>query len=148
MKELRTEIDIAASPEAVWKVLLDFAAFPQWNPFIQEASGERKVGSRLRVRIVPPGSQGMIFKPVVTVCEPNREFRWLGKLGFRGIFDGEHAFKLEPIAGGQTRLVQSEIFTGVLVPLLAKSLDNQTKQGFEAMNAALKKQVERRLDLQ
>src|SRR5580704_15545566 len=65
MKELRTEIDIAAPAEAVWAVLTDFAAFPQWNPFIQEASGERKIGGRLRIRVVPQGSKGMVFKPTV-----------------------------------------------------------------------------------
>jgi uncharacterized protein YndB with AHSA1/START domain len=41
MKELRTAIDIAASPEAIWRLLTDFVALPQWNPFTREASGER-----------------------------------------------------------------------------------------------------------
>ena len=37
-KQLRTHIDIHASPERVWQVLTDFAAYPDWNPFITRAS--------------------------------------------------------------------------------------------------------------
>jgi hypothetical protein len=145
MKELRTEIEIAASPEAVWAILTNFAAFPQWNPFIKEASGEQKVGGKLRVRVVPPGGKGMVFKPTVLAFETNRELRWLGRLGIPGLFDGEHGFTLEPIDGGRTRLTQREVFTGVLVPLFARSLDDSTKNGFDAMNLALKERAEKKV---
>jgi hypothetical protein len=143
MKELRTEIDIAASPEAVWRVLTDFAAFPAWNPFIREASGEQTVGGKLRIRIVPSGGKGMVFKPTVLRYEPNRELRWRGRLGIPGLFDGEHSFLVEPVDGAGTRFVHSEVFTGLLVPLLASSLDGSTRKAFEAMNLALKERAEK-----
>ena len=38
--------------------------------------------------------------------------------------------------------VQREEFRGVLVPFFWKSLDTHTRQGFEAMNAALKQRAE------
>ncbi len=145
MKELRTEIEIAASPEAVWAILTNFAAFPQWNPFIREASGEQKVGGKLRIHVVPPGGKGMVFKPTVLAFETNRELRWLGRLGVPGLFDGEHGFTLEPLESGRTRLRQREVFTGILVPLLARSLDDGTKKGFEAMNLALKERAEKKV---
>jgi hypothetical protein len=60
-----------------------------------------------------------------------------------GLFDGQHFFKLQPLdEGRRTRFVQGERFTGVLVPLLRKSLDRGTREGFEAMNQALKARVE------
>jgi hypothetical protein len=40
------------------------------------------------------------------------------------------------------RFVQQERFTGVLVPLFARNLDDHTLRGFNAMNAALKGRVE------
>jgi hypothetical protein len=49
MKEIRTEIEIGASAERIWQTLTDFAAFPEWNPFIHRASGEIKTGARLEV---------------------------------------------------------------------------------------------------
>jgi len=39
-------------------------------------------------------------------------------------------------------LAQEETFTGVLVPLMARSLDRHTQPAFEAMNAALKHRAE------
>jgi hypothetical protein len=40
------------------------------------------------------------------------------------------------------RFVQRERFSGLLVPLLAKSLDKGTRAAFEAMNRAIKQQAE------
>jgi uncharacterized protein YndB with AHSA1/START domain len=36
-RPLHTEIEIEASPDRVWKTLTDFAAYPDWNPFIVQA---------------------------------------------------------------------------------------------------------------
>lgn len=141
MRELRSEIDIDAPPSAVWKVLTDFASFPNWNPFIREASGSLKVGERLRVRIHPPGGRAMTFRPKVLVCDENRELRWLGHLLVPGLFDGEHIFALEPRDGG-THFVQREEFNGIFVPLMWSSLDENVRQGFEEMNRALKDRAE------
>jgi uncharacterized protein YndB with AHSA1/START domain len=32
MHQIVTQIDIATSPERVWSILMDFPAYPQWNP--------------------------------------------------------------------------------------------------------------------
>ena len=84
----------------------------------------------------------MTFTPTVTRVEPGRAFRWVGRLLFPGLFDGEHIYEINPLAEGGVRLVHREEFRGVLVPLFWKSLDTHTRQGFEAMNAALKKRAE------
>ena len=39
MKELKTTIEINASPAKVWEVLLDFEKYPDWNPFIKNIRG-------------------------------------------------------------------------------------------------------------
>jgi hypothetical protein len=71
------------------------------------------------------------------------QLRWLGRVVLPGIFDGEHFFQIEPLdQGRRTRFIQGERFTGLLVPLLRKNLDRGTREGFEAMNQALKARVE------
>jgi hypothetical protein len=141
VREIRTETRIEAEPERVWQVLTDFASYPDWNPFMRRISGEPTVGSRLEVRIEPPDSRGMTFKPTVIRSEANRELAWLGRLGVRRVFDGEHHLELHPVDGDSTLFVQREEFRGVLIPFFGGALE-KTRRGFEAMNAALKLRAE------
>lgn len=144
MVELRHEIEIGATPAAIWAVLAEFEGYSRWNPFIRRVSGEIEVGAKLEVEIAPPGGRAMTFKPTVLVARRERELRWLGRLVFRGLLDGEHTFRLEPLPGGRTRFTQSERFRGVLVRPLERTL-GKTLIGFEQMNEALKAEVEARI---
>jgi hypothetical protein len=84
----------------------------------------------------------MKFSPTVLVAKENKEFRWLGKLLFKGLFDGEHRFIIEPISEKSVRFTQAEKFTGILVSLLGGTLKG-TEKGFESMNKALKERAEK-----
>lgn len=138
MKRIDTQVDVAASANRVWQVLTDFAAYPQWNPFITEIAGFAEVGHRLRVRIHPPGRSPMTFRPRVLAVEAERELRWRGQLLIPGLFDGEHLFQIEPIDEERVRIIHSESFSGLLVPLMWNSIEGPTMQGFHLMNEALR----------
>lgn len=137
IKQLNTSIIINAKPEKVWNVLMDFEKYPEWNSFITFITGNQKKGNVLKVKL-----QDMIFKPKIISLDENREFKWLGHLLFKGVFDGEHQFKLIENNDGTTTFYQNENFKGVLVRFFSKSLDNKTKKGFEMMNRELKLRVE------
>ena len=141
MKVISSSIEIAAPPERVWLVLTDFAAYAQWNPFIQSLSGTLAVGERLSVRINPPSGKAMTFKPTVLMVEDNRKLRWMGRLLLPGIFDGEHHFELAPTTSGSS-FKQEERFTGILVRIMGASTFEQTQRGFVEMNKALKQRAE------
>jgi hypothetical protein len=142
MRELNTEIEINASAERVWQLLTDFDSYPQWNPFIRSAEGKPEPNSKLSIFVQPSGARGMKFNPTVLKAEPQRELRWLGSLLIRGLFDGEHIFIIEPLAENRVRFVQHEKFSGLLVPLFWRSLDTDTRRGFNEMNVALKERAE------
>ena len=143
MREIRTEIEIDAPPERVWDVLTDTAAYDAWNPFIRQLEGDLREGSTLKVTMAPPGGRAMTFRPAVTGLQPRRRFAWLGHLGVRGVFDGEHVHEIEEIGQNRTRYVQRERFTGLLVPLAGGVL-RKTEEGFRRMNLALKQRAEGR----
>lgn len=137
-KEIKTSITINASREKIWKILTDFEKYPEWNSFVKSVSGEVKVGNRIQVKL-----PGMTFKPVVLTFNENREFKWIGHLWFKGLFDGEHRFYLTDNGDGTTNFEHSEKFSGILVKLFSKSLDKNTKIGFEQMNIDLKFRAEK-----
>jgi hypothetical protein len=142
MREIKTEITINAPKEVVWKTFSNFENYGKWNPFIESIIGEIKVGEQIKIRLTPPDAKAMTFKPKVLVFEENKEFRWLGNLFFKGIFDGEHYFQLIDNQDGTTTFVHGEKFKGILVGSMGSILEN-TKKGFEMMNEALKKEVEK-----
>ena len=139
--ELKTEVEIDASPEQVWKVLTDFEKYDQWNPFVTSISGKLAEGERLRVVLSPPESRDFVIKPVLLKVAPGEELRWRGKLAFEFLFAGEHYFRLHALEDGRTRLAHCENFSGWLVKYLGRTFTH-TARGFVGMNQALKKRVE------
>lgn len=140
--ELRAAIELDAAPADVWAVLMDVEAYGRWNPFVTSIDGTPAIGSRLTVRLQPPGRRGITMHPTVTELEPGRVFAWLGALGVPHVFDGAHRFELQPIdEGRRTRFVQSERFSGLLVPVVRRAILPATLEGFTAMNGALAERV-------
>ena len=125
----------------MWRVLSDFDAYPEWNPFIRSIVGDAEVGSRLRVRIEPPGARGSRTSRPCGLSPHQVNCRWLGRLLMLGLFDGEHRLAIEPLDGGRSKFVQSERFHGLLVGLFGKTLD-ATERGFGEMNGALERRAE------
>ena len=136
-----TTIDINADRQAVWDVLTDFPAYPEWNPFMDRIEGTAEVGRRLVVHLAGRGGRGTTFRPTVLVATPGEELRWIGKLGPGGLFDGVHSFVLTAKPDGTTLLTHGERFTGILVALLKGATAN-SHTGFEAFNEALRRRVE------
>ena len=142
-KELQSSIDIEAPTQKVWDLLVDFAAYPTWNPFITRAEGPIEVGGRLTLRMQPVGGSAVTLRPTLVEVVEGHRLRWRGLVGVRGLFDADHQFIVEPRGVAGSRLVQQEHFSGLLVPFFRRSLDRGTLPAFHAMNAALKDRAER-----
>ena len=141
-KSIATEIEIAAPASAVWSQMADTEGHATWNPLMKHMSGELTVGEKLDVTIQSQDNAPMSFKPLVLVSEEDQELRWVGRLGFKGIFDGEHYFIMEETAEGTTLFRHGETFSGMLAYVLFPLIGEDTESGFKAMNEALKARVE------
>ena len=141
-RRIEADIEINATAARILALLTDFARMPSWNPFNKSISGNLAQRAHLSLYMAAPGKSGIPFGPTVLSVRPERELRWLGHVLLSGIFDGEHYFLLEPVGENRTRLTQGEKFSGLLVGLLSGTL-TATEAGFKAMNAALKREVER-----
>ncbi|WP_439027024.1 SRPBCC family protein [Haloarchaeobius sp. DT45] len=141
MNPLVTTIDIDAPAATVWQVLTDFERYPEWNRH-SLVSGTLAEGERLRVAPGPDAGRMPTFTPTVVEVDEGREFAWVGHLFVRGLFDGEHRFRVEDIGDGRSRLTQSESFSGVLAGLVLRFFGDQTRQNFEGVNTAVKTRAE------
>jgi hypothetical protein len=83
--ELRTSVDIDATPERVWHVLTDLPAYAEWNPFVNSAEGAVVVGGRLSVSAPPVNAfvQSRLHPRVLEVAPFRRLRVWsrLDRLG-------------------------------------------------------------------
>jgi hypothetical protein len=143
---ISSTIDIAATRDAVWNVLTDFAGYREWNPIMKHIEGTARVGTKLVVHMSGNDGRGSTFTPKVLAAIPGQELRWLGKLGPGGRFDGEHFFILTTNVDGTTRLTHGETFSGLLPALMKHRLEKggreRAEAGADAFNRALKNRVE------
>lgn len=144
-RKIQAHIDINVEPVVVWRVLTELDRYPDWNPFIRKASGDLSVGRKVSVRLDVPGGMRMRLRTKLLVVEPQIELRWIGHAIIPGLFDGEHAFIIQKMEPAQTRFLQTEKFSGLLVPLLGWYIVPGALHGFEVMNQALKRRVENRI---
>jgi uncharacterized protein YndB with AHSA1/START domain len=135
-----SEIEIGASPEAVWDVLTSFERWPSWNPDVKSMSVEGPVepGTVFRWKAGPGTVESTIQR-----VEPPRLIAWTGKtLGIKAI----HFWHLEPRNGG-TFVRTEESYEGLVTRLfrgpLQKTLDRALADGLQH----LKTEVERRVRL-
>ena len=143
MKEVRSEIEINSYPESVWNILIDFATYEQWNPFINKIVGAPTEGSKIDIYIETPSGKNRKYSPRITRIEEGRELRWFGKSSLPGFLNAEHIFTIEELQPERVHFIQREVFDGLLTRVFGKGVDTDIKQGFEDMNDALKKRAER-----
>ena len=141
-RALISENEILASPSQVWRVLTDFPFYPEWNPFIREAEGELRVGSRLKLSFITPSGIGMKASATLVQVEQDYELRWVGSLLAPILMDVEHFFIMEPLSPHRTRFVHGETFGGMLVPVFIRMLQSEVMGAYRAMNLALKQRAE------
>ncbi len=53
MKQYHNSIEINAPIEKVWQSIIDFGAYPTWNPLVGNVIGDLKGGSILNTYIIP-----------------------------------------------------------------------------------------------
>lgn len=141
-RTIRSAIEIHAPLEMVWRILTDFAAYPEWNPHIPRVIGTPARGRRITIHSRPPGGRTVVMRPLVIGWAPPHEMRWRATFVSRRLFTGEHGFRLEPTGRGRVRFVQDETFSGLLVPLYARLRLAATRRGFEQVNEALRERAE------
>ncbi len=139
--EIRTEIEIDAAASAVWSTLVDFEAYPRWNPFIAAVYGKLQAGERLSILMTPPEGREVRYSPRLLVVEPECELRWLGSLGAKFLFRTEHFFRLQSTGPSRTRLTHGEDVSGMLTRYMGAAI-TRIARGCVGMNLALKRRVE------
>jgi hypothetical protein len=120
--------------QAIWTKLLDFEAYPAWNPYIKLIEGSAAKGRRLHI-IVKGKEKDYDFKAKVLDCQPNKSFAWGGSALF--FFKARHYFMLEDIGNGQLKFTQGEQWGGLFGKSYGKGVYEEAQENFQKMNVAI-----------
>ena len=145
MRDLTTDIEIAATPQQVWDVLIDIPAWETWNQAIRKSRGKVAVGEKLSITMqTSGGKRGPSYRPVIMEIEPPNYFRWRAKMWGGLMLTNDKVFRLEEIARG-TRLLHTELLSGFMVLTSWKVFRDGMPLFLNRMNRSLKEQVEKSL---
>ena len=128
---------IHASPDKIWALLTDAAAFPRWNSTVTSIEGEIAEGQTLKLKV--PSAPERVFKPKVSKVERGRSMTWSD--GMAPMFKGVRTFTLTPNADGSTEFSMKEEFSGLMLPMIKGSLPDFAPV-FEAYAEDLKRAAE------
>jgi len=131
--EVRLEVEVEAAPEAIWALLSHPERWRLWHRGVREAGleGGLQPGSRLLWR-----ADGMRILSEIREVEPERRLGFtLRTLGGRGYL----RWSLEPLAPGQTLVRSEEVWDGISVRLLRRTLrrtlERSRVHGLEGLKA-------------
>lgn len=130
-------IEIDAPAERVWSLITDADALPRWNSTITAVEGRIAEGERIALEVVIAPER--TFKLKVSDVKPAAQMVWSD--GFFPMFRGVRTYRLTEVAPGRTRFEMAEVFSGLMLPLIAGSLPDFTAD-FEAWAADLKAAAE------
>jgi hypothetical protein len=138
MKEYSATTTIQASPETVWAILTNAAAYPEWEPGVDRIEGRIAPGEK--VTAYTKANPGRAFPATVSEFVPGRKMVWSGGMPL-GLFKGVRTFTLSPEGNGSVKFTIREVFSGPLLGLIGKSIPDMTAS-FEQLAAGLKRRAE------
>ena len=129
---------IAASPEAVWAVLIDGATWPSWDSGVAAVEGSIEMGEAIKIR--SQAAPGRAFPVKVTRFEPPAHLRFSGGMPL-GLFRGVRTYEVSPGSDGLVTFHMREEYTGPLLPLIWRSMPD-LGPSFQRFATGLKQRVE------
>lgn len=122
MKSFEIRCMIDTTPDKVWAFLTDARALESGGLGVLRLDGTIAPGARLKVW--SEASPNRAFALRVAELAPHRRMVWSGGMPL-GLFTGVRTFTLTP-AGRKTEFHMREEFSGLLAPLIGRSIPDLT----------------------
>jgi hypothetical protein len=109
---------IEAPTTTVWNLLADISAQSKWNSTVTSIEGKIALGERVSFKV--PEAPGQTFSPKVIAYDEPKSMVW--RLNRWPLLVSDRTYRLSPGPRGSTVFAIDEIFRGLLLPVIAKSL--------------------------
>ena len=138
--EYSAGVNVKAKPEQVWAIMTNASDFPRWNSTVKSMEG--KIGMGQVVKLVATIAPSRSFNLKVIEFVPEKRMVWTDEKT-NPMFMGVRTYTLNPKADGSTDFTMSEVYTGLMLPMIAGSLPD-FRPTFEQYLSDLKREAERK----
>ncbi len=136
--EYSAGINIKAKSDQVWALMTNAADFPRWNSTVKSIEG--KIASGETIKLVATISPTRTFSLKIVEFAPEKKMVWSDG---NAMFKGVRTYTLTPKADGSTDFTMAEVYTGLMLPMIAGSLPDFIPT-FEQYVSDLKREAERK----
>lgn len=109
---------IEAPTTTVWNLLTDLRAHSTWNSTLTSIEGKIALGERVSFKVHEARRQ--TFSPKVVAYDEPTSMVW--RLNRWPLLVGVRTYRLTPGPDGSTEFTIDEVFQGLLLPVIARSL--------------------------
>lgn len=115
--EYSAGINIKAKPDRVWALMTNAGEFPRWNSTVKSIDGRIALGQT--IKLIASIAPTRTFNLKVIEFVPEKRMVWSDG---NAIFKGVRTYTLTPQTDGSTDFTMSEVYTGLMLPMIAGSL--------------------------
>lgn len=134
-------VEIEAPIERVWEMLVDVDRYGDWNPFTTRVETNFEVGSPVDL-YVTMGPLKLKQPERIEAVERPHLLVWSTKIGARFLLSARREQRLRPLAESRCSYLTTDVFTGLLTPLVMLLFGRLVRRGFNDMAWALKRHAE------
>jgi len=135
--EYSAGINIKARPDRVWALMTNAADFPRWNSTVKSIEG--RIALDQTIKLIASIAPTRTFNLKVIEFVPEKRMVWSDG---NAMFKGVRTYTLSPKGDGSTDFTMSEVYTGLMLPMIAGSLPDFAP-AFEQYVSDLKREAER-----
>ena len=133
-------INIKAKPDKIWAIMTNAGDFPRWNSTVKSMEG--RIGLGETVKLVATIAPTRSFNLKVNEFVPEKRMVW-GDEKTNPMFKGIRTYTLTSKSDGSTDFTMSEVYTGLMLPMIAGSLPDFIPT-FEQYASDLKREAEQK----
>lgn len=137
--KIATEVALQASPDAIWNILTDFAAYPEWNRVFTAVRGQAAADAALEVDLKYYGRDKQKKTGQVTGFIVPKYFSWMWIHSLGAWFTSvEHVFRLKEKDDGRTIFYQDVYYTGLGLKFRRREVEHYVRLSLDKVNDDLK----------
>ena len=139
-------VEIDAPAAFVWDVLVDYASYPEWNPYTIAVETTLEIGDRIDLTLPnPDGSAGtMLNREFIRIVDPPHHLRYDTGEEYPGLLGCRDQYVTE-LGSDRCSYHTTDTLSGELADLVMETNGAWIKAGFDSVATALKTRAEQLL---